>query len=173
MRTHADRVGSLVVGIGLLVSLDAHALDATGTWEGKWRCRYFNSSTGSFVTQSNPTSTMKISQVGNDLNVEIDSQFFRYNGLIDASAADPDRGAATLISCNTDLTLSQPGSYNELLSARFVTDPTTGSGTFRATSTAQQMNALAAVCHYVLERVSTVDPGVPDPLQPGNCVPLS
>ena len=172
MRIRARMVSSLAAGLGLLGSLNAHALDVTGTWEGKWKCRVFNALTGSFETLSNPTSTMKISQAGNDLNVEIDSQFFRFHGVVAAGAANSDNGAATLMSCHTDPTLSQPGSYNELISARFHTNPNTDSGTFKATSTGQQENFLAAVCHYVLKRLSTVDPSVPDPLQPGNCVPL-
>lgn len=173
MRTRTRTMSSLVAGIGLLGSLEAQALDVTGTWEGKWKCSVFNSLVGNFETASNPASMMKISQAGNDLNVEIDSQFFRFHGVVAASAADPDHGAATLISCHTDpTTLSQPGSVNELISTRFTTNPNTGSGTFTATSTGQQENFLAAVCHYVLKRVSTVDPGVPDPLQAGNCVPL-
>ena len=147
-------------------SASVGALDLTGTWEGQWHCSVQVAGVPDHV--SNPASTMKISQAGNTLGVEIDGPLFRYNGLAQADSTDPDIGAATFISCRTDTSLVNPAGYNELISADVATNPANGSGLVKATSTSQQFGAgaVAAVCRYTLKRVSSADPGVP-----ANCAP--
>jgi len=144
-----------------LFSQTANAVDLTGSWEGKWKCKYFSG--GAYTSDENVSSTMKISQSGEDLNVVIDDNFFNYHGIVKTSNTNANKGAASFISCKTDTTLIAPSGYNELISAKVAVNPQTGGAVLTAVSTGQQFtaDAVSSICHYTMKRVNTDDPLIP------------
>jgi hypothetical protein len=103
-----------------------HTFNMTGTWEGRWDCRVLEN--GIFTTLSNPFSIMKITHVGSIVYVDLDNGSYRYRGWAGAEKKKPNRGATTVVDCQTS---PESRLSNEVISANVTTAPSeTPSGQF-------------------------------------------
>ena len=138
----------------------AYAFDATGTWEGSWKCTGFYD--GYLDRSSEDNSVIEISQVGDELRVDLDGGEYFYAGLIINDGTKPDKRAQTgLVACNTTNDSSAPTS--EVIHVRLTggasVDP---KAKFRGRSVYAGKNGSPWVggCNWKYKRTSRVDPGV-------------
>ena len=147
----------------------AYAFDATGTWEGQYKCS--ESYDGVSSPYKTTGSVMEISQVGDEVRVDVDSGAYHYTGLIINDATKPARKAQTgLIGC----TISQnpQGPESEIIRVRLTREtdnPSSVKGKIRGRSVYTGVfgggERYVGDCTWKYKRTSLVDPGV------GNCPP--
>jgi hypothetical protein len=134
----------------------AAAVDMTGTWEGKAKCKGFFNGAKVKDTFEAPVT---ITQTGSDLNME----FFgvRYNGGIIDDAANPEKGQGSFVACET---AAEPlANYNE--TGHVTVQITSKKSTFKATSvfTTAVGGSIVTVetCKWTFKRIDPTNPGVP------------
>lgn len=142
----------------------AYAFDATGTWEGRYKCsESFDGESSSFKE----VGVMEISQVGDELRVSVDSGEFRYTGLIINDANKPDRKAqAGLVGCTT--TSSVVGLHeSEIIRVRLTgqsNSPSNPNALLRGRSVYTGVwtddEKYVGDCTWQYKRTSLADPGV-------------
>jgi hypothetical protein len=158
MRT--SMFGTAALGSLLLCAASAPALfafDLTGNWTGKWSCRGFD---GAKYTESNKTSTMAVTQLGNTINVNIDDGDFFYNGgAIPDNGKPNEKGEAVLVQCGTDnLPVADP--EGEVVRATVKTKLGSPKAGFKAVSIFENTGDVGT-CKYSYKRQDTVDLSVP------------
>jgi hypothetical protein len=140
----------------MLMPIPAHAFDLTGTWIGKWSCKGFD---GSKFTSGNKTSTLRLTQVGNVINADLDNGEYHYNGAALTNTAKPDLGEAVLISCGTD-NVPQAGGEAEILRAAVKTKAGTFKASFKGLSIFESDFKDVGTCKYTFKRRDTINPNV-------------
>jgi len=145
-----------VLGVFSTSAPAAHAFDATGTWEGRFSCRHFDGA--KFRFEMKP-STLRISQSGSTLNVDLNDGGFRYHGQAIDDDKSPDKGEVLLAQCGTD-DVAGTG-FAEMLRAVVKTRPSKGTGSFRGVSIFEGDfggGRQFGTCKYRFKRTSTADP---------------
>jgi hypothetical protein len=137
----------------LAAATSAHAVDLTGTWNGKYTCTQFDGSS-SKVT-SPPDSVLLIDQTGATLSAIIDAgSGGTYRGAtIDATAKPDAQGEAVFNACQTDA-VPFSGGTGELVRLKVKVDPEKGTGTLSGVSYFETQTYLLT-CKLKYKRVST------------------
>jgi hypothetical protein len=155
-----SRTGSIAVAAALVAAGagPALAIDATGTWSGRWSCRQ---KAGATVTRTvERDSTMLLTQRGEALFLEIDGT--AYQGRSHDLERHPRRAAGSAVRSTGDGEAFAHAS--EVLDLKIMVNDVRGKATIRAESTVQ--NALGkGHCNYRFSRTSREDPGVVPPPQ--------
>jgi cysteine-rich repeat protein len=147
-----------VVVLGMLTSAPVlAALDLTGTWQGKWKCKAV---TGGAATKPQGAVTMMVTQSGGDVNALLDWEGFgsgAFQGHVQERIDKPGQGATTLLACSTRAGSSN---YAEALSANVKVSSSTA--TLKGVSTYEELPVptVGGTCKYSLKRTALADPGV-------------
>ncbi len=128
------------------------AAEATGTWEGKVACKGLDD--GAKVSRKG-TTTVKITQSGNDLNVDGDGTLL--NGSIQDSAANPNKAKAIFINCETNPDLAA-GNDHEMGIADVIING--DQAVIKFTSVSLTDDGFL-ICTGSLKRTSIANPAVP------------
>lgn len=89
------RLATVVVMASLASS--AHAIDVTGTWAGTKKC--LNYASGTSTTKFESAVTVRLTQIGSQVNGEVDGLAF--SGIVLDDSAKPEVGVVTLVHCGT------------------------------------------------------------------------
>ena len=135
-------------------SLPAFAFDLTGTWVGKWSCKGFD---GQKFTTSNKTSTMRVTQTGNTMAVDIDNGEFRYNGAAINDAVKPEKGEAVFAACPND-SVPLAGGEAETVRASVKTKVGATKASFKALSIFESDFGEVGTCKYSYKRTDVANP---------------
>ena len=134
----------------------AHAIDLTGTYEGKQVCTGLLKGSGE-KDRFTITPSMRITQVGSSVRVNV-SPGASYEGTVVNDGKNPTKkGQAAIVSCSP----SQDASgYAELLHVRSATLAKNGVKlTVRGISTFSTVNRVGD-CRWAYKRTNAADPGV-------------
>jgi hypothetical protein len=136
----------------------AHAYDLTGTWVGKWSCKGFD---GGKFTDSNPSSTLRVTQTANTMAADIDNGEFRYNGGAIPDTAKPEKGDGVLHQCATS-NLPLQVTESEIVRITVKTKPGAVKATLKAVSIFDTSDGGPAVgtCKYSYKRTDVANPNV-------------
>jgi len=135
-----------------------HAFDLTGTWHGKWSCSQFD---GTKTKDANPTSTMRITQTGDTLAIDLDNSGFSYNGRALPDVKKPDaQGEVVLNACDTD-NLPTVGKLGEIIRAKVKTKSNTFKATLKGISIFEDDTPEVGTCKYTFKRDDVIDSMVP------------
>lgn len=142
-----------IFGSGIAFASTAYSLDVTGTWEGKEKCLVYTE----LQRTTTETATLRITQTGGDLNVQIlgGQVVASMNGAAIASTKDPAAGQVGIYRCGTSTTLSMTGVF---AAKTKTTGTSTLKGSLNVVGHGPGDGTLA--CKYSLKRVSTSDPAV-------------
>lgn len=156
MKSVASVLGSL-----LAISLTAsplHALDLTGTWDGKWSCAGFD---GAKFSTKGETSVLAITDLGGNVaRASIDDFYFYNVGIIPDGEKPEESGEGALVECGTDA-LPLQGSEAELMRAKVKLKLGTDKAAFSGTSIFEDELGSVGTCTYTYKRRDRVDPVVP------------
>jgi cysteine-rich repeat protein len=153
--------GKLAVAVVVLGTVTSTpvlaALDLTGTWQGKWKCKAV---TGGAATKPQGLVTMTVTQSGGNVNALLDWEGFgsgAFQGHVQERIDKPGQGATTLLACST---LAGSSNYAEALSANVKVSSSTA--TLKGVSTYEELPVLTVggTCKYSLKRTALADPGV-------------
>jgi hypothetical protein len=154
-----------VLGAILLPSAASAAFityDLTGTWTGTLKCNaLIQGAKGKLVE----TPTMKISQIGLDIGVQLDfgvTSIF-YGGLANPDGKKPEqKGEAALLRCGTSTVLDINFS-DEIARMSASTKPNKVKATFKGVSILSDVSnpPAHATCKWKWTRTDTADPNVP------------
>lgn len=140
----------------LIAGVNAGAVDITGTWQGKEKCKCFNNVDGKF-TERFQDEEMSITQSGTDLNILAFGGLF--NGNVIENPTKDDRGEASFIACDTDP--KDNASFGEIGRAKLRTKDD-GTGKFKVESLWNSSQTEICTCKWNFKRVNTDDPLVED-----------
>jgi hypothetical protein len=140
----------------------AYAFDATGTWEGSYKCTEFYDGYNSRYSED---PVLAISQVGDEVRVDVGEGEYFFTGLIINDGAKPDiKAQVGLVSCDSSGDPLDPKS--EVIRVRLTrrTGQVGTSAKFRGRSTYASNNGASnpwvGDCTWKYKRTSLVDPGV-------------
>lgn len=149
--------GAFAVALTLTaVASNARAVDITGTWTGKEKCKCFDNTDGKFKEKFRDEE-MQITQSGTDLNILVFEELFNGN-VIDNPTKD-NRGEAAFIACRTDP--KDNASFGEIGRAKLRTKGN-GGGKLKVESLWNVSQTEICKCKWSFERVDTEDPSVGD-----------
>jgi hypothetical protein len=149
VRTIASTAFALNV---LIVGVTAGAVDITGTWQGKEKCKCFNNVDGK-LTQRFQDNEMSITQSGTDLNMLAFGTLF--NGNVINDPTKDNRGEASFIACDSNP--KDNASFGEIGRAKLRTKEN-GEGKFKVESLWNSSQTQICTCKWNFKRVSTDDP---------------
>ena len=162
---HNSSVLAIIVGWSLFAATTipaAYAFDATGTWEGSYKCTEFYDG---YTTRFSEDSVLEISQVGDEVRVDLGDGEYSYTGLIINDATKPDiKAQIGLVSCDSSADPQDPASevIRVRLTRKSVQVDTTAK--FRGRSTYVGNSGVSSPwvgdCKYKYKRTSLADPGV-------------
>jgi hypothetical protein len=146
---------ALLVPLLALAAQPAVALDLTGTWEGKFKCSVFDGATEKFTQ---PGEILRITQQGDDLNVEW-AGVADLTGLAIADVKSPDtKGAAALADCETSADLEN-GPYSEIAVLSAKINRAKAKGSLKGTSIWSPDADAVGDCKWKFKLVDASDPG--------------
>jgi len=133
----------------------AAALDLTGTWEGKFTCSQFDGAPARF---SEPDETLRITQAGNDVNVDWVG-IATWTGVVIADVKTPDaKGEVALLDCASTADLF--GNYSEIVRLAAKVNREKGKGSLKGLTIYSPPGLVAGSCKASFK---LVDPAAPDP----------
>ena len=156
MRSITFRILVLAVFFVTAAPLPLRAFDMTGTWVGKWSCKGFD---GQKFTSGNKTSTMRVTQSGNTMAVDVDNGDFTYNGGAIPDVVKPEKGEAVFAACPND-NLPLTGDEAETARLSVKTKPGAVKATVKALSIFDSPSGEVGTCKYSYKRVDAADPNV-------------
>jgi hypothetical protein len=135
-----------VVFLGV-VTTRAMAVDLTGTWEGKLKCK----------GQSALHSTLVISQSGTDLNVigTVTDIVHEFDGVAITQAESPTQGVAVMMGCLSGV---EPFSLL-MINTKTGVNPQTGDGKIKGTWLSAGSSG-TSTCQVTYKRVDVIDQSV-------------
>jgi hypothetical protein len=133
----------------------ALAIDATGTWSGKWNC--LQRTRAGVIRTHQRASTMVVTQRGEALFIEIDGT--AYQGRSHDSDRNPTRSTGSAVRCGDDGEACTPTS--EVLELTIKVNQARGTAKFNAESTVSARGL--PHCRYRFSRTSRADPGAGPP----------
>jgi hypothetical protein len=151
----------VLAAAGILFAAQAvSAFDATGTWAGKWKCKYTAGSVSE--KESCDPCQMWITQNGNELYIQMaadpnNTDFDYYDGVAHARADDANRGNAGAEYCGNDGLASDD--WSEVINFKKV-DMRAGKEMIKGKSAVQDPNSGPGSCTYSFKRTSSADPGL-------------
>jgi len=146
---------ALLFSLLALGASPAAALDLTGTWEGTFKCSVFDGFKDKF---KEPGEILRITQVGDDLNIEWLGTADQ-SGVAIADLKSPDtKGAAALSDCETHADLAT--GYSEIAVLKAKVNRSKGKGKLKGTSIWSEEGAVIGDCKWKFKLVDPSDPGV-------------
>jgi hypothetical protein len=167
MRAPTTALATMMLAL-VMTAVPASAFNLTGHWVGKYSCKGFaapfdddGKQVNKFST-SHPTSTLDITQNGNNFAAVIDLNDgpYRYNGFSMPSVKTDAVGEVFLLGCNNGNTPAPPSSGAEIMRAAVKTKAGVVKATFKAISLFADNYPEIETCKYTYTRVDTNDPGV-------------
>ena len=140
-----------------LTPMPGSALDLTGTWEGKWKCKIFAAGVKEKLAEKD--SLMRITQTGNTLAIHLDA-VDRYAGVAVEDAVKPEKGEAGMVTCTTNNDLAEFGGWDEMIHFK-AKAKMNGKGVLKGRSVWSDPGPHIATCSYKYKRTSTADPQIP------------
>jgi len=155
--TQLKKIGNVGAFLFIIATgTTASAVDITGTWSGKEKCKCFNSVDGK-VTERFKDEEMRITQSGTDLNILAFEELF--NGNVINHPQKDKRGEAAFVACNTNP--NDNGSFGEIGRAKLSTQ-NNGNGKFEAESLWNSSQTEICKCKWHFKRTDTEDPSIAD-----------